>query len=103
MSIDFSDRSNANIEALLNVAGFDPNADPAVAANAMATLRLVDEQLTTNRLLVALVDQLGSLASVSAPMNYPVDPAIRIRDYAPDSDWSRIDESQDAGPEDASV
>lgn len=55
-----------------------------------ASLLLVDEQRTTNRLLVALLDQLAESARLQTGPGHPQDPGIRVRDYLPDVDWERL-------------
>lgn len=60
--------------------------------NAEATLELAAQQRIANKLQVALIDQLGELAKVSAPASYPVDPSIGIRNYLTNDEWKELDQ-----------
>lgn len=62
----------------------------ATGAQVRATLALAAEQRTTNRLLMALVDQIGEIG-VHLPHAGAEHTSIRIREYLPPADWERLD------------
>lgn len=57
-----------------------------------ATLAVAQEVRTTNRLLVALIDQMSAIAEAMPDLKH-VRPGARIgiRSYLPQSDWDRLE------------
>lgn len=89
-----SGTGNAEIDRLVGIAEAGDSAAAATVALMHATLLLRAEQLTTNRLLVALTDQLSGIASYMPGPGAQVDPAIKIRDdqgSLPQVPWPRFD------------
>lgn len=66
-------------------------ADVIAHAQVHATLALVEQQRIANRLQVAAIDQMTTMAQMAAPQGYPVDPGIRLRDYLTAADWEQIE------------
>ncbi len=87
---------------------FDPNepqtregatvAENLAFAQVHATLALVQQQRITNRLAVALIDQLTLIAEDQSDQP-PVNVAIRIRDYLSTSDWASVDVGEGGEPD----
>lgn len=62
-------------------------------AQVHATLAVAQETRTTNRLLVALIDQLGEIATSMPPQtDYLRDTRIPLRTYLSKDDWNRLEE-----------
>lgn len=59
-------------------------------AQTEATLALVEQQPITNKLTVALVDQLTEMARTMPSQGYPVDSAILVRDYLDADEWEGL-------------
>ena len=68
----------------------DVGAHTGPEAHALSTMHLVREQRTTNRLLLALIAQLGEIARTGTAPGYPIDPAVVVGRFLTAGDISRL-------------